>query len=147
MRILTIMMFAVLLGGCGDENKWAEDAVPPVLNELAETPGDWSRLAGAVGRTPVDSGLLTHSPITVDLNALLGADAEAYRAAMADAGPLVREGGVLVSRSPSGNGYIVIQPAEHAMEIGLRRRGEWRTFHTAGVSVPRPAAVQALLNG
>lgn len=142
-----MLAFALALSGCGDDTKYAQQAVPPALNEMAETPGDWSRLTGAVGRTPGDSGLLTNSPITVDLNAMLGAQVEAYRAAMADAGPLVREDGVWVSRSRTGNGYLVIQPRDHAMEAGLRQDGKWRTFRTAGSDVPRPATVRALVQG
>lgn len=134
------------LSGCGNDDKWAEEAVPPSINEMAETPGDWSRLSGAINRTPGDSGLLTSSPITVDLNALLGPDAEAYKAAMADAGPLHWEDGMLVSRSHAGRGYLVIDPRDHAMEAGLLAGRNWKSFRTAGAEVARPATVTAMLS-
>ena len=145
MRMWTLLGCAGLLAGCGNDEKWAENAVPPTINEMAETPGDWSRLDGAIGRTPGDSGLFTNSPVTVDLNAMLGPSVDAYRAVMADATPLVREGSVLVSRARNGQAYLIIDPVDHALEAGMRQRNLWRTYHTAGSDVPRPPSVQALL--
>ncbi|WP_205479324.1 hypothetical protein [Sphingomonas arenae] len=136
---------AVVLSGCGNDEKWAEGAVPPSVNEMAETPGDWSRLAGSINRTPGDSGLLTNSPITVDLNAMLGPDVDAYRGAMADSGPLHWESGLLVSRSHAGRGYLVIDPRDHAMEAGLQSAGKWRSYRTSGSDLARPPTVVAMV--
>ena len=141
------MMLApvLVLGACGNGEKWAEEAVPPSINEMAETPGDWSRLAGAINRTPGDSGLLTSSPIAVDLNAMLGSQVDAYRGAMADSGPLHWEGRVLVSRSHAGKGYLVIDPRDHALEAGLQSGGKWRSYRTAGSDLARPPTIAAMV--
>lgn len=145
MRTATLILAAALLGGCGNGDMVAENAVPPTVNELAETPGDWSGLSGAIGRTPIDSGLLKNSPISVDLNAMLGPSVDAFGAVMADSTPLVREGPVLVSRARSGEAYLIIDPADHALEAGMRQRNLWRSWQTAGADVPRPRSVQQLL--
>lgn len=147
MRTCMMTMAAVLLTSCGSGDVVAENAVPPTVNELAETPGDWSALRSAVGRTPGDSDLLKNSPISVDLNATLGPQVDAFRTAMSDAGPLQPEQGVLVSRSRSGGAYLVIQAADHSFEAGVREGGEWKTFQTPGAEVPRPASVQRLRGG
>lgn len=136
---------AVLLSGCGSGDMVAENAVPPTVNELAETPGDWSGLSGAIGRTPIDSGLLTTSPISVDLNAMLGPSLGAYRSVMSNATPLVREGPLLVSRARNGQGYLIIDPEDHALVAGLRQQRLWRSWSTAGSDVPQPPSVTALL--
>ena len=136
---------ALALGSCGNDDKWAESAVPPSLNEMTEIPGDWSSLAGAIGRTPTDSGLMTSSAISVDLNAMLGPQVDAYRAAMADATPLIRQGPVLVSQARNSQAYLVIDPADHSLEVGIRQRNGWRTSRTPGSEVQRPPGVQALL--
>lgn len=142
---LAIFALVLVLGGCGNDAKWAEGAVPPSVNEMAETPGDWSRLAGSINRTPGDSGLLTNSPITVDLNAMLGRDLDAYRRAMSDSGPLRWEVGVLVSRSHAGRGYLVIDPRDHALEAGLRSEGKWRSYRTSGSDLQRPPTIAAMI--
>lgn len=147
MRGASILFSAALLAGCGSGDSFAENAVPPTINELAETPGDWSRLSGAIGRTPGESALFISSPITVDLNALLGPDSEAFRSAMADAGPLVWEEGVLVTRSRKGDAYLLIAPGDRALEAGLRGRQGWRSSRTAGADITRPATVRSLLSG
>ena len=57
----------------------------------------------------------------------------------------VREGPVLVSRARSGQAYLIIDPADHALEAGMRQRNLWRSWQTAGADVPRPPSVQQLL--
>lgn len=145
MRSWIILGLAAALPGCGNADNVAENAVPPSVNAMAETPGDWSALEGAIGRTPQDSGLFTTSPVAVDLNAMLGPSVDAFRALMADATPLNREGSVLVTRSRSGQAYLIIHPADHALEAGLRQRNLWRSVRTAGADIPRPPSVIALL--
>ena len=140
-----IFSAVLVLGACGNDEKWAEDAVPPSVDKTTEKPGDWSRLAGAVNRTPADSGLLTNSSITVDLNAMLGSEVDAYRGAMADSGPLSWEAGVLVSRSEAGKGYLIIDPRDHALEAGLRSGGKWRSYRTSGSDLNRPPTIAAMV--
>lgn len=145
MRLPCLLVVIALLSACGNRDVVAEEAVPPAVNELAEMPGDWSALASAVGRTPGDSALFVNSPVTVDLNAMLGPDAEAFRSAMVDAAPLAREGGVLVSASRAKRAYLLIDPAGHALEAGLRREGRWQRYRTAGTELDLPPSIRALV--
>ena len=137
--------FALLLAACGNDDQVASNGPLPDLATMSETPGDWSALDGLIGRTPADSGLFVASPITVDLNAMLGPSAGLYRTAMGNASRLDRLGSVLVTIGEGGQAFLTIQPADHAIEAGIRIQGRWRLFHTPGAQVPRPAVVTALL--
>lgn len=145
MRQWMIPLLAMAAASCGGPDTVARNAVAPDLNMMAATEGDWSGLAKAVGRTPADSGLLQNSDISVDLNALLGADVEAFRLALGNATPLAREGPALVTVGRSGNAYLLIDPADHALEAGLKRGATWQQYRTPGSEITRPPSVQRLL--
>ena len=136
---------ALLLAACSSGGNIAENTAGPPLDAIGERPGDWSRLAGAVGRTPAASGLFENSAITVDLNALLGAEAGAYRSAAETGSALVREGPVLVTIGGDRTSFLVILPGDHALHAGLKRPGGWKTWTTPGAEVPLPANVRALV--
>ena len=141
----TISIFiALLLASCGDD-QIAENTIPPDISVTSETPGDWSALEGMVGRTPNESGLFEESPILIDLNAMLGPSAAAYRRAMADATALEREGALLVSRARNGGAFLVIDPAQYGLLAGLRQGDGWRTAQTAGAEMVQPPSVRALV--
>ena len=127
---------ACLLAACSGDDKWADNAVTPPLEQMAEAPGDWTALDGMIGRRPAESGLIENSPITVDLNARLGPSAKAYRDAMMAAGPLTRQGNLLVAKGPDA--WLVLDPAGHAFHAGLTRGGRLEEWQTAGADVPRP---------
>lgn len=137
MRLVPLLLPLALLACSDGEAITNNHAVPPI-EVIAETPGDWSALNEMVGRTPFESGLLDNSPITVDVNATLGPAAQAFRDAMADAGPLRRQGPLLVSRSASGRAWLVLQPADHAFRAALRTDRGWREWQTPAAEVPRP---------
>lgn len=143
-RTLILLSLSLLLPACGDQSV-ASNAAVPDLNVMSETPGDWSDVRLLEGRTPAESGLFEDSPVTVDLNALVGEDVQAFRRAMATAGPIVRAGPVLWTASRDGSAYLLIYPDDHAIEAGLKRRGVWEVFRTPGAEVPVPAPVTALL--
>jgi hypothetical protein len=136
---------ALAASACGGPDKVADNAVAPDLNMMTATEGDWSGLSQAVGRTPAESGLLQGSDISVDLNALLGPDVEAFRLALGNATPLAQEDGVLVTIGRSGNAYLVIDTADHAVEAGLKRAADWQQYRTPGSDVVLPPSVQRLL--
>jgi hypothetical protein len=136
MHRLTLTLLVAALGACSGEDKWADNAAMPTLNEMAEAPGDWSRLDGMIGRRPSESGLIDASAISVDLQARLGPAAKPFRDAMMAAGPLTRRGSFLVSEAP--NAWLVLDPAGHAFRAGLRRSGQIEEWQTAGAEVPRP---------
>jgi hypothetical protein len=136
MRFLATLLLAAALPACSNQDKWADNVATPALTTMTEEPGDWSALDGMVGRRPSDSGLIERSAISVDLQALLGRDAQAYRNAMMRAGPLVRRGGLMVSEGPEA--WLVLDPAEHAFRAGLLRGGQLQEWQTPGADVPRP---------
>jgi hypothetical protein len=148
MKILsTLPVLAILLSGCGGPDKYADNAATPDLATISETPGDWSQLRPMIGQTPDESGLLRErSPISVDLNALLGSEAGRFRTAMAGASPLVSDGAALVTLSPSRDAFLAIVPADHALHVGLRGPEGWRTYRTPGADSRLPPQVQALLS-
>lgn len=147
MKLLIPLVLAAALAACGDSDKVAQNVALPDLNTTSETPGDWSLLALAVGRTPADSGLLAQSPITVDLNAMLGREVPRFRLAMTDATALTRDGRVLFTVGGSDGAYLLIFPADHALEAGLKNRNGWQIFRTPASEIPRPAAITRLLAG
>jgi hypothetical protein len=124
------------LTACSSNDKWADNADTPALDQMAEAPGDWTALDGMVGRRPSESGLIENSSISVDLNARLGSSAKAYRDAMMTAGPLTRQGRYLVARAPEA--WLVLDPEGHAFHAGLIRNGRLQEWQTAGTDVPRP---------
>ena len=124
------------LTACSSNEKWADNADTPALNQIAEAPGDWSALEGMIGRRPSESGLIENSSISVDLNARLGSSAKPYRDAMMAAGPLTRQGGYLIARAPEA--WLVLDPESHAFHAGLIRNGRLEEWQTAGTEVPRP---------
>lgn len=136
MHLLKILLLVTAVSACSNQDKWADNAATPPLNAMAEAPGDWSALSGMVGRRPSESGLIEKSAISVDLQARLGPDAQAYRDAMMRAGPLEQRGGLMVAEAPDA--WLVLDPAEHAFRAGLVRRGQLQEWHTAGTAVPRP---------
>lgn len=130
-----LALLLLLPSACGPDQV-AENAAVPPLEVTSETPGDWSALEEMVGRTPAESGLIDKSPISVDLTAKLGPDLAAWRSAMMRAGPLRREGNLMVAQAPDA--WLVLQPADHAMRLALRSGSSWREWETAGAAVPRP---------
>ena len=144
MKTPASLFAALLLAACSSGGNFAENTAGPP-DAISEQPGDWSGLLSTVGRTPADSGLLQQSPISVDLNALLGADAAAYRAAAETGSALVREGPVLVTIGGDRSSYLVIMPSDHALHAGLRTAGGWKRWTTPGAEVPLPVSVRALV--
>ena len=131
-------------GAVADRN-----AKVPNLNEMVETQPDWSLLEVLANRRPAESELLMQSPITVDLNAMMGSKIFGYRKQMAVAGPLTRNGTMLVSVTAPGPhaAYLMIEPAKFAIEAGWRESGRWHVERTAGTALRRPSQVEALLVG
>ncbi|NJC04473.1 hypothetical protein GGQ97_000266 [Sphingomonas kaistensis] len=137
MHRFPLLLLAASLSACSSNEKWADNAVTPALETMAEAPGDWSKLDGMIGRRPSESGLIDTSAISVDLNARLGASAKPYRNAMMAAGPLTRRGNFLVAEAPDA--WLVLDPVGHAFRAGLRRDGQFEEWTTAGAEVPRPS--------
>ena len=144
MKPLPIVL-AILTTACNQNDRIAQNAATPPLEVTSETPGDWSDLRLLTGRTPADSGLFQDSPITVDLNALLGAEATNYRRAIEGGSALTQVGPVLVTTAADRTAYLGIHPSDPALEAGLKTAAGWRRWNTPGSRVPRPAAIGQLL--
>ncbi|MCW3798137.1 hypothetical protein OMW55_10010 [Sphingomonas sp. BN140010] len=145
MKQPTLVLALLLTAACNRNDRIAQNAATPPLNVTSETPGDWSELRLLTGRTPADSGLFQDSPITVDLNALLGAEATTYRRAIEGGSMLAPVGPVLITVAADRSAYLVIFPDDHALEAGLKTPRGWRRWNTPGSNVPRPAAIAQLL--
>lgn len=148
-RTLLFSVVVLVSAGCSDD-PIAERGTPlPDLNEITEPIGDWSLLSVLVDRRPADSQLLLQSPITVDLNAVVGPGVFDYRQRMAKAGPLVRDGELLVAVTPQGPdaAYLVIDEPQRAIEAGWKKDGRWHVERTAGSEIRRPRPVQLLVAG
>ena len=54
---------------------------------------------------------------------------------------------MLVTVTPGGDhaGYLVVDPAQLALEAGFRRNGAWVVKRTHSSDIVRPPAVEALL--
>jgi len=143
--LLTPAAAVLLLAGCSSHGNIADNAAAPPLNVITETPGGWEALSGMVGRTPADSGLFQNSAIIVDLDALLGPDAEKYKLAASAGTALTRDGPVLVTIASDHSTFLTILPDDHALQAGMKRNGKWQLWTTPAASVPQPPAVQALL--
>ncbi len=145
-RILLIA--PLLLAACDRGGAVKDDIKPaPPLNEMVETPGDWSGLGPAIGQTPSQSAVLTKGPLPTDLDAMLGEHAIDFRKRMESAaGPLHHEGSVLVSMTPPGleAAYLVVDAADHAMEAGRRTVDGWQVERTPGAKFTLPPNVAAL---
>jgi hypothetical protein len=136
MRRILLVLPILMAAACSGNEKVPGNGAVPSLEVMSETPGDWSALNSMVGRTPFESGLLESSPVIVDMNATMGPEARNFRNAMADAGPLRRQGEYLVSRSRSGKAWLVLQPADHAFRAALQTEKGWRQWSTPGAEVP-----------
>ncbi|GAA4010695.1 hypothetical protein GCM10022280_04950 [Sphingomonas swuensis] len=136
MRHFLLVLPILLASACSGDEKVSSNAATPSLEVMTEQPGDWSELDRMVGRTPFESGLLDESPVTVDINSVLGPEASRFRDAMADAGPLTRRDDLLVATSKSGKAWLVLQPGEHAFRAALRTGQGWREWSTPGTNVP-----------
>jgi hypothetical protein len=141
MRLCLLLL--ALLSACSSEPETNTHNLPS-LAEMTEAPGDWSGVQGLIGRTPADSGLIENSPVAVDLVSALGPEFDAWRDAMMRAGPLTREGPLLVSKAPDA--WLVLQPADFAFRAAHRTSSGWREWQTAGASVQPPPGLSPSAN-
>ena len=146
---VALLPFTLFVAACDRGGAVNDDIKPtPPLNEMVETPGDWSGLRPAVGRTPAQSAMLTTGPLPTDVNALLGEHAIDFRRRIEMAGGPLRPdcGGLLVTLTPAGRdaAYLVINVADHALEAGWRTTGGWQVERTPGAKFQAPPSVLAL---
>jgi hypothetical protein len=124
------------------------DVAPP---PAAPAQADWSSLNALVGQYPNASKLIEDSAVTPELKTLLGAKYETLATHMQTQSPLEREGSVLYT---SGNkaheggtnaAYILIDPTQRALEVGLWENGKLTTYSTQGATLAKPKDIQTLI--
>lgn len=148
---------ALSAAACGSpENKDSvAQSAAPAESPSAPAPdaatANWASLDGLVGQYPRDSKLIEDSVITADLKTLMGAKYETLQANMATQSPLERDGSVLYT---SGNkaheggvnaAYILIDPAQKAMEVGLWEGGKLTTYTSHGANLTKPKDIQTMI--
>lgn len=142
------LLLMLVTAACEEKGVVADDFAGTPPDELIQMrTADWSSLEPAVGRRPVESGMLTKGPIVTDLHALTGKDAIAFRTLLNEkGGPLTREGKLLVTVSPPGDDaiYLIVDTEQRALEAGRKIDGKWVVRRTAAAEIARPVTVQAL---
>ena len=120
-------------------------------DDIAGT-ADWGSLDTFVNRNPIESGLLDRSPISSDLEALLGDRTAVLKSNLETSSPLEREGSTLFT---SGNkaheggsdaAYLLIAPAAKAIEVGLWQKGKLSVYKTPGSHIAKPGDIRTLIS-
>ncbi|MBM3114758.1 hypothetical protein [Jeongeupia naejangsanensis] len=114
--------------------------------------GDWRSLEQHVGKYPRDIGLYTDvSPIAPELKRLLGARFETFKAWMETQGPLQQEQGVLYTTgnkphaAGDGSAYLLIDPANRKLEVGMMSKGKLVVYASAGDAIHKPKDVETVV--
>lgn len=151
---------ALLLAACGDKAaKPPAEAPAPAASQTTPptpvpttAPDAWASLDGLIGKYPADTGLFDTSVIAPDLKALLGDRFAAFKTNMQVGAPLLKDGEVLyttgnkVHEGGSEMAYLLVDPAQHALEVGLWRGGKLETLtRPAGATIAKPKDVQTLI--
>ena len=129
-------------------------AIPNVATPSDDVAGaaDWSSLDTFVSKNPIESGLLDRSPISSDLEALLGDKTAVLKTNLETSSPLEREGSTLFT---SGNkaheggsdaAYLLIDPAAKALEVGLWQKGKLSVYKTPGSDIAKPKDIRTLIS-
>lgn len=143
----------LLLAGCGQPAERAAEsaAAPSAPAAPVAAPADWSGLNALVGKYPAESRLFEDSPIIPGLKGLLGDRFETFKTNTQTSGPLKKDGVLFVTGNKPDQGgsdqaYLLIDPATHAMEVGLWEAGKLSVFTTPGAKLVKPKDVQTMLS-
>ena len=153
--VVLVSALTVSVAACGSPERSEAPAAPAPTAQSAPpavpAATDWTSLNALVGQDPNASKLIEDSVVTPDLKALLGDKYETLRANMQTQSPLEREGSVLYT---SGNkaheggvnaAYILIDPTQRGMEVGLWENGKLTTYTTQGAALPKPKDIQTMI--
>ncbi len=151
--IICTLPIALLLVGCGQGDGTAPQATAPNTPAAAATgaPAPIQGLDAFVGQHPQQSGLFDRSPIAAPLTQLLGDKMALLRANSDVAAPLTRADGVLytsgnrVHAGGSDAFYLLIDPANGAMEVALWQNGRLETLKTPNANITKPADVRTMI--
>ncbi|GAW41891.1 hypothetical protein SH203_02302 [Brevundimonas sp. SH203] len=153
--VVLVSALTLSIAACGSPERSDAPAPPAAPAQVAPiavpAATDWTSLNALVGQYPNASKLIEDSAVTADLKTLLGDKYETLRANMQTQAPLEREGSVLYT---SGNkahegginaAYMMIDPTQRAMEVGLWENGKLTTYSTQGSSLPKPKDIQTMI--
>ncbi len=128
----------------------ARPAVPAPAGAAAAL--DWSNLPTMVGRHPGEFDLFGTGPIAAASKRLLGTRLDVLRRNLDVAGPLARDGHIyyLSGNAPHRGGedmaYVLIDGAQHAVQVGLWEHGKLRVYAPPGGRIAPPGEIRQLLD-
>jgi hypothetical protein len=112
---------------------------------------DWSNLDAAVGKYSNDINLFGQGPIADALRNVAGDKFDTLRSNLAVAGPLQKSQGVyyITGNAPHQGGvdqaYVLIDPLQQAVEVGLWQNGTLGVYATPGKSITKPEDVTTMI--
>lgn len=128
-----------------------QSAVPPPVQPAVVL--DWGNLDAALGKYATDIDYFAPGPIADALRDLLGDDIGRLQDNLAVAGPLQRERGVyyVTGNAPHRGGvdqaYVLMDPSQRALEVGLWRSGTLEVYVTPGAAdIDKPADVTTMID-
>ncbi len=121
-----------------------KDKTTALIGQAIKPNANWQALSGLTGKTAAEIGLLTAvSPIEADLNALLGSDAAAVKAALG--GAILKQERVLYLLNEQKATYLLIDSESRKLEVGQIENGKLKNFASQGEALHRPSDIQALI--
>lgn len=130
----------------------ATGSVPIMVTTPMPSRLDWNSLSSQVGKYQNQIDLFEHGPISVALKQLLGDSFPVLQRNLQVAGPLRKDGQVfyLTGNAPHQGGqnqaYLLIDPSQKALEVGLWQNGELSTWATPDTRISKPADVQRMID-
>lgn len=165
-RYVLVALALALLVACNHSNDGPAESAAPTAATTAPAPTgtstmmvaaplpsrlDWNSLSSQVGKYQNQIDLFAHGPISVALKKLVGEHLPALQRNLEVTGPLQKDGNTyyMTGNAPDQGGqdqaYLLIAPAQKALEVGLWQGGELSTWKTPGASITKPADVQRML--
>ena len=114
-------------------------------------PLSWNNLPSQVGKYQNQIDLFRQGPVSVELRKLLGDKLAVLERNLQVAGPLQKQDGVyyLVGNAPHQGGaesaYVLIDPAQKAVEVGLWQSGKFSTWKTPDSNIVKPGDVKRMI--
>lgn len=137
---------------CGKAAAAPAPKAAPVTAQMPAAALEWTNLAQAAGGTGAYS-LLERGGIAAALKALLGAKMAVLATNLSVSTPLTRAGPLyhLSGNAPHRGGYdmayVILDPAQRALEVGLWEGGKLTLYRTAGKRVATPPAIAQWRSG
>ncbi|CAN5314514.1 hypothetical protein BH10PSE13_BH10PSE13_14560 [soil metagenome] len=134
---------------CGKAPAIATPKAVPVVAEAPAIGLEWTNLAQAAGGTG-NYSMLERGGIAGALKALLGAKIAVLETNLSASSPLTRAGplyylsGNAEHRGGYDMAYVILDPAQRALEVGLWEGGKLTVYRSAGKRVATPAEIAKL---